>query len=199
MQFAVLGDVCGSVNLLAAALDAVAEEGLQCVVCTGNLAVGDAFDPEVFGALRGAAVRCVQGATDRALIRFGRKGGADAALAHVHARVASADIEWLRALPKRQDLTLDGVSVLVCYGSPSNPAELLEADSVLARFRRQREAFPSDIVVCGGAAAPFARWVDGTLFVSPGPLDAGGNRARWTRVDTSATPWSAEVCLVPCG
>ena len=71
MMLAVFGAVRGRFDVLSRVLDEVEDEGIQTVVCTGNIAVGP--DPDgVINLLRDRQVHVVQGDTDRQLARLVR-------------------------------------------------------------------------------------------------------------------------------
>jgi predicted phosphodiesterase len=102
-------------------------------------------------------------------------------------------LEFLQGVPKHRTLSVDGCGIYVCHGSPAGQTEpLLEQDS-LDRFRRQREIANTDIVVFGRTHLPFARLVDGTLFVNPGSVGVELGRATYAVVSTEEEPWSAEI------
>ncbi len=201
MILAVLGAVNGRADLLGRAISEVEQEGIQCLLQTGNIVGEPGHSAESIALLQQHSVQCVCGVSDLELLRFGRKPDSFlrkepeecARLARIQAGLRAAQTEWIRGLPKRRVLELDGLRILLCYGSPGNPAELLEMETPLTRFKRQREAFPAHIIICGGASESFSRWVDGTLFVHPGPLALSPRSIQYSCVNTETEPWSVEL------
>jgi len=206
MQFAVIGSVDGHLAPLQATLDDIEERGLQCVLQTGNVVVGAAHGGACIALLQARGVQCVQGEEDRRLVRVRRKLHAMRArldatyveeLLSAYDLLESAQIEWLRSQPKRLHLTLEGLAVLVCHGSPGSQSEVLSADTPPTRFARQREVEPLDIILCGGAPAAYHRFVSGTLFAGPGPLCKAPGTAAYLLIDTDATPWQVHEQTIP--
>lgn len=199
MHFAVLGDINGNARALRGVLDDLAEQGILTVLQTGNLVAGHGRAKEVLDLLQERRVTCVQGVKDRAVARFRRKearlrdrlsGDEVAQLAAVHESLTGEVIEVLRRLPARRDLEIEELSILVCHGSVSNASDLLSGGTAEAKFQRQREIAPVDIIVCGGAREPFARYIENTLFVGPGWVDHSPGIACYSIVDTEEEPWT---------
>lgn len=206
MIFAALGDINGNVLALNAVLRDVEERGILTILQTGNMALGHGGGNEVVARVRGRATAIVQGLDDRLLARFRRKEASlrrtleparIEELAAAHDRLSSDAVEYLHRLPRHTTITVDGISILVCHGSPGSQNEVLDAATPEQRFAREREITPADIIVCGGAHEFFARQIASTLFVGPGWVDAGPGEAGYALVSTEETPWRAEYCRVP--
>lgn len=202
MYFAALGDVNGNARALRAVLDDVADQGILTVLQTGNVVLGRGEARQVLALLRERRVTYVQGVKDRAVLRFRRKeaqlrnrhaGASVEFLAAAYEALSGESIESLRRLPARLELVIEDLSILLCHGSVSNPSDVLDGETSLMKLERQREAAPVDIVVCGGAPAPFARRVQDTLFVGPGWVDHAPGLARYSIVDTEQAPWVVEM------
>jgi len=205
MILAALGDINGNFAALDAVLGAIGEGGIHTVLCTGNAVAGDSAVNAVVESLRSHDILCVQGEDDRRLVRFSRKQGRparylppekQAAVARAWEAIRSTHLEFLRCLPRRRRVAIDGIPILLCHGAPSSPSELLSEQTPLVRLQRQREAEPAAIIICGGAPRPFSRMVDGTLFVGPGFVDEAPGRACYTLVSTEEEPWKASVHYV---
>lgn len=205
MLFAVLGGAHGNIAALDAALARIDADGIHAILCTGNLAAGSEHGNDVIDRLRARGIACVQGELDRLTVRALRK--ADSlrkrlgdekfdALQRAHDTLASSNLEFLRALPQRLSLTFEGKTVWLCCGTVMSQSTELRADDPVDLFRRQREAANTEIVVCGSDTAAFVRLIDQTLFVNPGPLDAGNCAASFAIVDTDADPMSGAIVRV---
>lgn len=201
MHFAVLGDINANARALRAVLDDIAEQGILTVLQTGNLVLGRGAPGLVLDLLRERRVTFVQGVKDRAVTRFRRKEArlrdrlsSDEAelLSAAHESLSGEAIEALRRLPSRRDLVIEELSILVCHGSVSNASDTLSGGTAEVKFQRQREAAPVDIIVCGGAREPFARYIENTLFVGPGWLDDAPGTACYCVVNTEQAPWTVE-------
>jgi predicted phosphodiesterase len=207
MLMAAIGEVRGNFSALQAVLNAIEDSGIQTIIQTGNIGSSPSSAETVIAFFRNSPVPGVQGEFDRLLGRFERKRAAllkrlepaeYAALESAHAALSSASLEFLRALPRQRRLDVDGVSVLACYGAVTGASGILTAETPHVKFQREREAALADVVVCGGAPEPFSLLVEHTLFVSPGPLNAGPGQARYAVISTEEEPWSAEFPVVPC-
>ncbi len=198
MLMAAIGDIRGNLPPLEAVLAALSERKIQTVVHTGNTVVGHDFGGSILTRLDAFGAVSVQGAEDRQAARFYKKRTSiskrlDAQqvedLARAQDTLSSVQIERIAALPPRRLLKVDGVRVLLCYGSPGSQRDVLAADSPIAKFERQREIEVVDIIVCGGAPSFFRRRVGGTLFVGPGPLVCKEGVAAYTLLSTETEPW----------
>ncbi|MBN2309420.1 MAG: metallophosphoesterase family protein [Candidatus Hydrogenedentes bacterium] len=205
MIMAVFGDVRGNWPALDAVLGAVDEAGIHTLVNTGDIAVGCPWPNEAIACVRGRAIPSVQGVYDRAVVRFVRKTDSlrkrfspaeFTAIQWAYANTRSEHVEFLRSLPKRQIVTVDGIPVFLCHGSPASPFDALREDSDVTRFRRAREQANTGIIVCGHSHRAFVRTVDGALFVNPGSVGVPAGReprAHYAIIDTEHEPWSAEI------
>ncbi len=198
MLLAVIGDILGNFEALNAALDDIDARGIQSIVHTGNAVAGGARANEVLELLAARGVITVQGAQDNAVARWQKKQAAFArrlsaeecdALRRAYESIHSTRLEELRTLPKRKSLSIDGVDILLCYGSPANQSEVLTEGATLEKLQRQREVAPVHLIVCGGNRKPFHREAAGALFVHPGFAAEGPGVARYTVVDTEESPW----------
>lgn len=204
MIFAALGDVDGNLSALEAVLKDLDEAGILTVVQTGNL-VGEASSEAVVRLLRERGVTVVQGLHDRRVTRFRRsamllrrKLGDEVweSLRRAHLGLSRDSIEWLARLPHARTMNVDGFAIVVCHGSPAGVSHVLDETTPAEWLRRQREIAPADVIVCGGARAPFSRMVDGTLFAGPGPLYPRFGEACYTVVDLEQTPWRARTRVI---
>ena len=164
-------------------------------------------DPHaVVGLLSKANVASVQGMMDRHAALFSRRRNALfrkypedlEAIARTHEQLSGDDIEYLLSLPKSRTLSVEGLRIVVCHGTPASQSDALREDDPPHRFQRQRErAAAPDLIVCGQTPAPFVREVDGTLFVNPGSVGIGPE-ACYALIDTDAEPWEVRFEPVSC-
>ncbi|MFM1919011.1 MAG: hypothetical protein RLZZ303_645 [Candidatus Hydrogenedentota bacterium] len=204
MQLAVIGDIAGAAQALRAALDWIESEGILTILQTGNLAGPEGGDV-VVALLQGAGVQVAQGETDRLHLRYEQKSEqlrrkmepADFdALGRAHHHLSSASLEYLRDLHKKLRLKVEEVSILVCHGSLSSQGEILDQHTPPSRFQRLREEAGAQLVLCGGSEEAFHVRVEDTLFVGPGCLAPQPDHARFTVIDTDASPWTVTVKTV---
>ena len=187
MLLAAFGDVAGNGPALCAVLDALEAEGIQTLINTGD-SVGRGSAPvAVLDALRRRGVVSAQGELDRQVGRCVRKQATAkvaGSVAETYHALRSDQVEYLLGLPKRHRITVDGIAIYLCADSPQ------ETDPE-SRFARIREEANANLLICGHAAIPFARWVGDSLFVNPGSVSAEAGIAHYVVVDTETTPWQA--------
>lgn len=202
MIFAAIGSIDGHDSALKAALNTIQEAGILTILHTGNAVVGHRGGDAIMDLLHDYQVICVQGILDKLVVRYSRKqdtldrkleGAVRENLQWAHENLSSQNLELIRDWRKTRTLELEGLAVLLCHGSPGNPREILTADTPRSKLQRQRERSRADIIVCGGAEIPFSVDVDGTLFVSPGPLVGEDGTIRYALINTESQPWTATM------
>lgn len=81
---------------------------------------------------------------------------------------------WLRGLPREIRLEVEGMSVLLCHGSPRDTTEYLfenRSDGYLRQFTAGGKTdAQADAIVFGHTHVPFQREVDGVSFVNTGSV-----------------------------
>lgn len=189
---AVLFDVHGNLAALDAVLAAIDAEGLDGVVCGGDLAL---YGPHPAGAvdrLRERGIPCVQGNTDRYLATGPAGGHAiwseGMPGAWTADRLGPERLAWLGGLPTRLE-PLPGV--LVVHATPRSDEEELVPETPDADVAEMLAPAGDARVVLGGHMhVQFRRAVRGRTFANPGsvglPFD-GDRRAAWAVVDADGT------------
>lgn len=205
MWIAAIGNIHGNLPAFEAVLADIDEAGIHTILNTGDCIVGDIYPNEVVDVIRTRAIHTVQGLMDRHAATFlkkrytlARKLPADfTAIAWTYEHLRSDNLEFIRALPKMTTLTLEGIGIALCHGTPSGQHDALYETDPDGRFRRQRERAPeARLIVCGRTHRPFARWVDHTLFVNPGAVGVsheGRRRATYALISTEEEPWQVDI------
>ena len=154
-EVALLGGIYSNHLALEAALADIARRGIQGIHCLGDLGGFGPHPDRVFGLLREAGVRCIQGNYD-----FSVGNGLDdcgcgytdprdnhyaqISYDYTFARTSPANREWLAALPSAARFQLGAHRVLLCHGSPRRINEFLwesgTPDALLERFLREQDA-----------------------------------------------------------
>ncbi|MCX5771072.1 MAG: metallophosphoesterase family protein [Candidatus Hydrogenedentes bacterium] len=205
MYLAAIGDIHGNLPALEAVLAAIDEQGIQTVVNAGDLVVGHPWPNEVIDLTRNRNIPSVQGELDRRVVHFLRKQETlrrklsedeFEALRQTHVAIQSYNLEFLRSLPRRRMLHVEGIDICVCHGTPTSQSDTLDEEDPPGKFRRARELTNAQIVISGATHRPFSRTVDGTLFVNPGSAGMSPGVARvatYAIVDTETDPWEARI------
>jgi predicted phosphodiesterase len=205
MLIAVIGDIAGNFPAFSAVTRHIEDAGIQTKMQTGNIVVGQQWNNEIIEMLQSTGFQCVQGPMDRRVVRFNRKQASLkkkfsetelAAMAHAFETTHSTGLEFLRGLPKTVTLEIDQLSVILCHGTPTNPADILTADTPLMKLQRLRELSSPHVLICGGAPTAFSHMVDGCLVVCPGPVETAPGQAQYTLISTEEKEWEATSQVV---
>ena len=114
----IITDVHADLAALRAALDHFDAQGVDNIVCAGDIVDGGDQPEQVIALLRERGIPCIRGNHDRwAVMRHGRgeaEHHGDAGKRFIEA----GTVAWLKALPTRWDDSLEGVRVAVRHGTP---------------------------------------------------------------------------------
>src|SRR3954468_20473589 len=174
MRLGVVADVHANVPALEAALEAL--DGVDVLVCAGDLVGYGAQPNEAVALLRAADARCVMGNHDLMALTGDDFGVTDdlvlTTMAHTRRALDDDARAFLEALPGQ--LTV-GDDVVVAHGAPGDPWHYVrepgDAAAQLARIP------PSARVLLVGHTHRAAAVDDGARAVAPGALELGD--ARW--------------------
>ena len=208
MIIAALGDIHGNLPAFNAVIRAIDDAGIETIVNTGDCVVGFPWANEVVDRLQERDIPSVQGEMDRLTARCHRKTSTlrrrltsdeFAEVRWTYENVSSRNLEYLARLPRQRILVVDNVPVFICHGTAGDVSDELGDAAEPARFRRVHEATNAPIVIFGNTHHPFARTVDGTLFVNPGSAgyaDEAASLAHYAIISTESDPWQADLCYV---
>ena len=180
-------------------LEQLDEEGIQERVHTGNICLAPEGARECVEQLRLSSIQAVQGRLDRALVSRrpqAKRLPEGPLLEKSFATLGCADIEYLARLPRKRSFIREGIEWLLCHGSVNSPSQILTGETSLMKFQRQREESTAQIIITGGAAAAFSVDIEGTLFVSPGPLLNQEGKIRYTLINTEVVPFDTRIILL---
>ncbi len=79
------------------------------------------------------------------------------------------DIEYLRSLPVRQEIEVEGASFYLVHATPFDPL-FGYCPERSERWRKEVELAKAQVLVVGHTHAPFVRRIGGTTIVNPGSL-----------------------------
>jgi predicted phosphodiesterase len=203
MIVAAFGNLYGNQKVLDKILASIQDEGIMTMVHTGNLVVGNPDNKEVIDTIQTHQIAGVQGVNEKNLVKLLRKRSTLQkkmpprefdTLERTFEECASDDLEYLRNLPPKTTIKVDGVEVTIGYGSLSTPKDELTNDDPFNRFERVREMTSARIIILGGKSDAYLKEVHGTIIVHPG--NACGNEngfGEYVVVNTEEDPWQAEI------
>ena len=210
MKLALLGDIHGNADALAAVLDGVRRECVNQLLLTGDF-VGYYYHPEkVLRALEGWVTHAVRGNHEDMLFsaqsnessaaqyraRYG--SGVDIALS----RLSEFELEILRDLPVSRVLTLDGKQVLLGHGAPWDTDCYIYPDASDEIWQRLA-SYGCNYIVLGHTHYRYSKRIGNTLVINPGSVGQPRDRqpgAAWALLDTEAdtvTFFTEEYALEP--
>lgn len=158
-RIALFGGVYSNHLALAALLRDAPSRGATRIYCLGDLGAFGPHPDKVFPLLRGAGIPVVQGNYDNSVgnnladCQCGYTDEKDNYFArlsyeYTFKNTAPANKAWMRDLPPELRLDLNGVSVLLCHGSPRKTNEFLwDTTTSTAFLERLCEAYKAQVIV----------------------------------------------------
>jgi putative phosphoesterase len=197
VRVGLIADIHGNRLALDAVLAELAREGVDRIVCLGDVAVG----PEPHAALeRVRELDCpvVLGNWDAAFVAGMPAGGGSAAdetaaiVSEIHAwwgeQLDEREREYLRTFVPRLELTLDGVQALCFHGSPRSYDDWIFSttpdDELAPMFGDERP----QLLVGGHTHLQLARRWGSSLLVNPGSV--GLPFLAWWPERVRVAPWA---------
>jgi putative phosphoesterase len=120
------------------------------------------------------------------------------AIADAAARTGKEWREWLRELPRQIRIDINGHRLALCHYVPGSSKEGISASTPEERLAQIARTVDADIVVVGHTHSPFARMVDGVLFVNPGCIGRRAGSGTWAKVNTPlGGPATGEIIKCP--
>ncbi len=179
MRIALISDIHANLEALQATLDAIAAQGVDRIVCLGDIVGYNTDAAACIALLRQAGAVCIAGNHDRAVTGAiglaGFSGPAARAVAWTRSRLDEDSLAFLSALP----LTAVVDRALVAVHGALHPKEgqelvRLDDDAKRALSLRALGTHPSGAQVCAFGhthRAGLWEWLDGAM--RPVPLDDG--------------------------
>ena len=164
-KFAVVSDIHANLEALTAVLKVIDQEGIEDIVCLGDI-IGYGADPvECLRLIREREVFCIQGNHDRQIageIDSQTRDFAVDALLWTREQLSEEDKQFLVGLD--QTLTLGGCFQF-CHGSPRHPDEyIMHVQGMKANLRFLRSDYP-EVLVCFFGHTHLPSIIGGDLIV----------------------------------
>ncbi len=181
MRIAIFSDIHGNLQALEAVLADLATQKPDAIYCLGDLVGYGASPNEVTGWIQREGFPTVMGNYDDG-VGFDRdecgcayreeheRRLGDRSLAWTKAQTTAENKAFLRSLEKEIRFGADGKRVLLVHGSPRKMNEYLFEDRPLSSFQRLAASSNADVIVFGHTHKPYAKEVDGVLFVNDGSV-----------------------------
>jgi len=190
-RLALFGGVYSNDPALAAVLDDARATGADLTACLGDLGGFGPHPDRAIARLRAAEVPSLRGNVDDSVgherddCACGYGDPRDLAFAQLSfdytvAKTSATAKAWLRALPERTRIEVEGRSVLLCHGSPRRVNEFLwESTCSDAFLERLCDEHSADVIACSHTGLPWHHALpSGRHVVNVGAIGRPANDGR---------------------
>lgn len=181
-RVAFISDIHANIEALESVLDDIRSKEVDEIYCLGDL-VGYGPDPnEVIEMIRNNGIKTVMGNYDDAVgyekdncgcsYNPGRETEVgDESLSWTIKNTTAENKEFLRSLPKRLSIEIEGVKILLVHGSPLNHLlEYVKPTTSAERLRILVKDIQEDIIVNGHTHLMMAKHILGKTILNPGSV-----------------------------
>ncbi len=177
-KIAILSDIHGNLTALEAVLAAVAAEGIERIVCLGDVAALGPQPREVIARLRALGCPVVMGNTDAILLATQPAEGAtgddwsnEACDRWCVGQLTADDLAYLRNFQPTISVPLgDGVTLLCYHGSPRSYDERITAETTDAALHEMLAGTPAQLYAGGHTHQQLLRRHRDMLVLNPGTV-----------------------------
>ncbi len=195
IQVGVLSDIHSNIDALSAVLEDMKKRDINIVLCSGDIIGYHTFPEETVKLIKNEKIIAIRGNHDNDVInkQFNITRSPDI-FRFTYDNLSDESLQWLEDLPKTLEVTLEGVSILMSHGSPSDIEEYLYEGS--SEALEYAAACESDILISGHTHLPWVQELEGTLFVNSGSVGKpkiGRPVATWAQITVEGTLAAAEI------
>jgi len=176
MKIGLISDVHGDFPSLIKALRFFKAEGVNKIVCAGDLVEKGEQGDEVVSMINGLQIPCVLGNHDEMAPGNQQwlKDNMDTAHPQVKKQILKPEtLDIIEQFPRKLRYDWEGLRILLCHGSPSSNVEYLQPTASYERFAEHARQARADIIIHGHTHRPLHYRVDGVHFVNPGATCEG--------------------------
>jgi predicted phosphodiesterase len=177
VPLALVSDIHGSDDAFAAVLDELAAHGVERGVCLGDAVQGGDQPCEVLDRLAALGWPVVLGNADAFLLEVPTDSPEELTPQQLEkrewtlAQLEERHLEQIRSFAPTLDVEFDdGVRLRAFHGSPRSYDDLIFPETSDAEVERLLGGSGADVLAGGHTHRQWARFVDGALFVNPGPV-----------------------------
>lgn len=185
MKIGIIADIHAQLDSLQKALAIFEREGVEKIVCAGDIVEKDFYGDAVVRLLREKKIPSVRGNHDEAAVSNQRwfRQNMDAGLVQktlMHLEQGNNRLQtrlltdksliYLQNLPFELRFSWEGQKVLLVHGSPNSNSQYLTGNMPDSFLRHVLEGVNADIIICGHSHSPMRRELDGMLLINPGSV-----------------------------
>jgi len=170
VRYALISDIHSNLLALERVLEDIEKEGVDLLVCAGDLVGYGPFPNEVIKEMRDRDAICIAGNHDRAVINLEPEGmnpHAATAMWWTAKRLGEGELDYLRKLKARSTLNLSGVVAGLFHGSPRNDDEYIYEEGATTELLELAKA---DIIISGHTHVPYIKRTQMGVLVNPGAI-----------------------------
>jgi predicted phosphodiesterase len=200
VPLALVSDIHGSDDALAAVVAALEQLGIDRVACLGDAVQGGDQPREVLDRLAELGWPVVLGNADAFLLEVPADSPEPLTQGHLDKRdwtlsqLEPRHLDQIRSFVPTLDVELDdGMTLRAFHGSPHSYDDVVLPDTPDAQAERLLGGSGVDILAGGHTHMQWTRYVDGALFVNPGSVRDDGSYAVVTggSVEFRKAPWQS--------
>ncbi|GAB4470997.1 MAG: metallophosphoesterase family protein [Anaerolineae bacterium] len=169
MKLGVISDIHADLSALTAALYILRREGVDRIVCAGDLVERGPYGDEVIELIRRGSIPCVQGNHDRDAIDNQRWLRENAIPDHPGLLNAES-LAFLGQLPRVLHLELTGQRLTVAHGAPWSPDVYLMPGAPRWLYEQALAEAETDILIVGHTHIPLQVSIGDGLVLNPGSV-----------------------------
>lgn len=164
MKIAVISDIHGNMEALNAILEDIKENKCDRIFCLGDYAMAGPEPAEAINRIRELKnAELIQGNTDWMIANYTENVyNSIKEAAPVMAEALKNDFEilpneqkeFLKNLPEKMSVEVEGVRILLVHGSPRKNNENILPDTLMSELEKMLEGVEEDIILCGHTHMP---------------------------------------------
>jgi putative phosphoesterase len=170
MKVALISDVHANVVALAAVLEDMNDRGIDRILSAGDVIGYYPYPNETIALFHERCIESIQGNHDRAVLSadpFHFNPSAASAVHWTAQQLTQGSVDYLRKLPRRLGLDLDGVRVAIFHGAPFDDDYYLYEDEAQEFLLSMAKC---DLLVLGHTHVPFIRRFASGIIMNPGSV-----------------------------
>ncbi|MEP7287695.1 MAG: metallophosphoesterase family protein [Chloroflexota bacterium] len=156
MKLGLIADIHADFDALTLALDLLQKEGVDQIVCAGDVVGKGPKGQAVVQLLETKEIPCIAGNHDRKMLR--------------RATADEQTLTFLKQLPATRSFTWEGRRVLVAHGLPWSDELGLFPFSERHVFKRVAHEAHADVVILGHTHLPLMAQIDNVWICNPGSV-----------------------------
>ncbi len=173
MKIAVISDIHGNIYALMKAFEDIEEQGVDKVICLGDLVGYGPHPNEVIALIKRREIPCIKGNYDASVVdddyTYIRNTSINSfSLPWTSNEVRIANKYFLDSLPTSLKYTFNGVKFLFTHGSPNKITEYLFEDA--PNTVKTMSKLEDDVLVCAHTHIPCAKKYGDKLLINVGSI-----------------------------